>query len=192
MSPLLHALAMAVSYAAQAEAHDKERTAALEIGFGTSLQQSNAAPSELSYASFRRNGMAVGASVALRSRYVLIPTLELTRLSLVEGSRASASSGTVATALHAWAYRAGISADVWRLRPSVGIALYDLHTSARVRGTQYTSSELDFGYYASVTAFPYIRGPLRVGVELKGDLLTEAALNSVGVGIRASYDAFSF
>ena len=115
--------------------------------------------------------------------------LEVARLFLIEGSRATASAGAVQTQLYAFAYRAGVSADIGRFRPPVGIGLYDLNVRARLQGRSYASRELDFGYYAGLTAFPYIRGPLRIGVEINGDLLAEAAINSAGAGVRLSYDA---
>ena len=109
-------------------------TAALEVGLSTSLQQSNAATSNLTYESYRRTGLGAGVSLALRSRYPLVPVLELSRISLVEGSRATASAGTVQTELYAFAYRAGVSADLGRFRPAVGVGLYDLNVRARLQG----------------------------------------------------------
>ena len=145
MTALPHALWLATSLAAQPKEVPPRDTAALEIGFHTGLQRSNVASSAVTYSSYRPTALATGLSLALRSRYLLIPLLKLSRMGLVEGSRATAASGTVQTQLYAWAYRAGVSADLWRLRPTLGIALYDLNVRTRAHGQSYASRELDFG-----------------------------------------------
>lgn len=164
---------------------------ALEVCIGSNLQRTVAASSPLRYDSYRNVGFGGSFSLAIRSRYPLLPTLELARFGMLEASRRG-SVGIVDTTVYAWVYRAGIAADLWRIRPAAGIALYSIHTSARTLTNSYASHENSFGYFAALSAYPLIRGPVRLALEVRADFPIEAAMSSYGAGVRVSYDALSF
>jgi hypothetical protein len=174
--------------------HAEPATRALEVDvFGGLLRRGGLTVSD--ELSTRNGGPALAMSAQYRSRYFLAPFLDVGYYSLAASDRVVDLGGGATHVVNgSWAFgfSGGAALDIWRVRLRAGLGAYDLVVRTVTPAARSTVSELDFGYVASATAYPLVRGRVRIGIEARVGLIVEAQTGFISLGATLGGDAISF
>jgi len=133
---------------ATAEAKPQKRISALELGVGIGPSVVLGEPANPQYTeSFTRVGVFAEVALAYRSPYFLDPFLGIAHATLASGTSnlpagAWGEGGRIEQDLAAWVISPGVTADLWRFRPRLGIGLAIVVQSFNFLGEESSSSQL--------------------------------------------------
>lgn len=191
------AVCAAVALGSSAAVAEKPPPSALEagafLGYGRMLAPAVDHSHELSA---RNGGIAASAVVLYRSPHFLSPFLEIGYAQLYASQERidTADLGTLESDNHlsALSFAAGPALDVWRLRLRAGMGIYRVIVESAIAGVTITPAENDLGWLASAAAYPYQRPGLRIGLEARALLISEASTAVIALGVTASGDALTW
>jgi len=142
----------------------------------------------------RRNGGPGGTVAALlHTSYFLSPFLDLSFHSLYASTDRydlDPSLGgpvTLRSSLLAFSVVAGGAFDWWKLRARAGIGWTDV--MVRSRSGAMRTSESDMMYFLSATGFIWSWGRLKVGLESRVGIVSDAGISFVTIGLVGGGDA---
>jgi len=183
---------------AAAEAREHEPTSSLELSaaLGPSLvfgEPANPAFSE----SVGRVGVELAGAIAYRSSYFVDPRLEVGYAWLAHGRSELPSGpwgdgGALKQQLGTWLISPGISADIWRFRPRIGIGLSIVSQSNDFAGQTHSSTQLSLLSQAGLGFQVFEADSLRIDADARIVGIPGADLTFLSVGIVGRWDAVSF
>jgi hypothetical protein len=182
--------------AAERRAHESSSSLELSAALGPSLVFGEPANPEFRE-SMGRVGAELAASIAYRSSYFVDPQLELGYAWLAHGKSELPSGvwgegGSLKQQLGAWVISPGISADIWRFRPRIGIGLSVISQSNEFAGQTHSSTQLSILSQAGLGFQVFETDSLRIDGDAKIVGIPGAELTFVSLGIVARWDAVSF
>ncbi|HEU4579915.1 MAG TPA: hypothetical protein VFS67_16760 [Polyangiaceae bacterium] len=168
----------------------------LSAALGPSLVFGDPANPEFSE-SVGRVGVELAAAVAYRSSYFVDPQLEVGYAWLAHGRSELPSGpwgdgGTLKQQLGAWVISPGISADIWRFRPRIGIGLSIVSQSNEFAGETHSATQLSLLSQAGLGFQLFESNSLRIDADAKIVGIPGAELTFSSVGVVARWDALSF
>jgi hypothetical protein len=188
------AAALALSLAAPAAGAETPPRRALELsaswGASRMLRPSQDQARELSA---RNGGLALGARLLLRTTEALSPLLDvgftpLYRSDEVAPTLPSSPPATVRSSLASSHVLAGLAlGDGW-LRPWLALGAYRLQVRSTLGGTTISPSVWTYGYGGGLDATLLRRGPIRVGLQARVLVLSEAETIAATLGAVISSD----
>lgn len=182
--------------AAEARAHEPASSLELSAALGPSLVFGEPANPQFDQ-SVGRVGVELAGSVAYRSSYFVDPQLEVGYAWLAHGRTELPSGpwgdgGSLKQQLGAWVISPGISADIWRFRPRLGIGLSVVSQSNDFGGQTHSTTQLSLLSQAGLGFQVFETDSLRIDADAKIVGIPGADLTFVSVGIVARWDAASF
>jgi hypothetical protein len=179
-----------------ARAHEPASSLELSAAVGPSLVFGEPANPEFSK-SVGRVGVELAAAIAYRSSYFVDPQLELGYAWLAHGRSELPSGiwgdgGALKQQLGAWLISPGVSTDIWRFRPRIGIGLSIVSQSNDFAGQTHSSTQLSLLSQAGLGFQVFETSSLRIDADAKIVGIPGAELTFVSVGIVGRWDAESF
>jgi hypothetical protein len=181
---------------AEVRAHESVSSLELSAALGPSLVFGEPANPEFSE-SVGRLGVELAAAIAYRSSYFVDPQLELGYAWLAHGRSELPSGiwgdgGSLKQQLGTWVISPGISADIWRFRPRLGIGLSIVSQSNDFAGQTHSTTQLSLLSQAGLGFQVFDSSSLRIDADAKIVGIPGAELTFVSVGIVGRWDAVSF
>ncbi|GAC1336126.1 MAG: hypothetical protein NVSMB23_00120 [Myxococcales bacterium] len=142
----------------------------------------------------RNGGPALGLGAVYRSSYFLSPALDVAFQPLYRSAGdvdLGASGGTVKStgALRTLSVAAGVVFEVWKLRLGASIGSYRIFVRSSMRGQTLNAAEWDMGYAFSAGGFVWESPRVRIGIESRVGLITDAGTTYFTIGAFAAGDA---
>lgn len=168
----------------------------LSAAVGPSLVFGEPANPEFSE-SVGRVGVELAAAIAYRSSYFVDPQLEVGYAWLAHGRSELPSGpwgdgGSLKQQLGAWVISPGVSADIWRFRPRIGIGLSIVSQSNEFGGQTHSSTQLSIVSQAGLGFLVFEANSLRIDADARIVGIPGAELTFMTLGIVGRWDAASF
>jgi hypothetical protein len=138
-------------------------------------------------------GIEASALLLYHSSHILSPYLE-TGYARLYSSRERIDLGTELGVVETSSFfttfwlAAGPALDLGPLRIRGGLGMYQLRVDSTVDGVRIRPSELDLGWFASVSGFPFQYKGISFGPECRLLLISEASTAAIGIGITGRGD----
>ena len=181
---------------AEARAHEPASSLELSGALGPSLVFGEPANPQFDQ-SVGRVGVELAAAIAYRSSYFVDPQLEVGYAWLAHGRTELPSGlwgdgGALKQQLGAWVISPGVSVDIWRFRPRLGIGLSIVSQSNDFGGQTHSSTQLSVLSQAGLGFQVFETDSLRIDADAKIVGIPGADLTFVSVGLVGRWDAASF
>jgi hypothetical protein len=146
--------------------------------------------------SYHRLGVFGELGVAYRSSYFLDPFLSVGYAVLASGESQLpdgpwGEGGTLEQNLGAWTISPGVTADIWRFRPRLGIGLLIVDQSNRFQGRKNSVSQGNLSTQLGLGFNVFRRGPLQLDVETRVVIARGTEITFVTLGLVGSAEVLS-
>ena len=144
-----------------------------------------------------RVGVLLSAAVAYRSSYFVAPRLEVGYAALAHGDSELprgpwGDGGKLEQRLRSWVISPGVSGDLWRFRPRLGIGLASVSQANTYAGQTHSSSQLSILTQLGLGFQLIESGPLRLDIDARFVRIAGAGVNFASLGLVARWDALTF
>jgi hypothetical protein len=147
--------------------------------------------------SYGRVGVLASLAIAYRSPYFLDPLIEVGYAALADGTSLLpdgewGEGGIVEQHLGTWIISPGVSTEIWRFRPRLGIGLASVSQSNTFRGVESSTTQLPIASQLVVGFQALDNGVLRLDAEARAVLVPGADINFLSFGLTGRFDIVSF
>ena len=144
-----------------------------------------------------RVGVLLGAVVAYRSSYFVAPRFEVGYAALAHGESELPSGpwgdgGKLEQRLRTWVISPGVSGDLWRFRPRLGLGVAFVSQANSYAGQTHSSSQFSISTQLGLGFQLIESGPLRLDVDARLVSLGGAGITFASLGLVGRWDALLF
>jgi hypothetical protein len=144
-----------------------------------------------------RVGVLLGAAVAYRSSYFVAPRLEVGYAALAHGESELpmgpwGDGGKLEQRLRTWVISPGVSGDLWRFRPRLGLGIAFVSQANSYAGQTHSSSQLAISTQLGLGFQLIESGPLRLDVDARFVDIGGAGITFASLGLVGRWDALTF